>query len=114
MARKDNITALALMLGLVNDPEMGLNEDELKVGGVMFHNMNDGQRLVVGLTDNNKAGRLFFQQFLNEGITTVPMMDAIRVVAKIYFAEAWTPEPNEKQSLIFGIRMFDFGTIVPK
>jgi hypothetical protein len=113
MARKENISALAQMLGIENGPN-GLREEDLTVKRLDFYDGDNHIVASVSMTEMNKAGRLFFQQFSNEGIALIPLHDMFRVVAKMYFAELWEDEPDPSRTLIYAIRTCDFVRIVLK
>lgn len=114
MARKENISALAEMLGLVNDPVDGLREEDLTIARLDFYMVQGHFAGSVELSPQNKAGRLFFQQFANEGILDITLDNVFQVVAKTYFAELWEPEPNPARTLIHAIRTNDYVRIVLK
>jgi hypothetical protein len=60
MAYRDNVSALAELRGISNNP--GLREEDIGIGGLHFFDDRGGRTRVIS-TSMNRASRLFFQQY---------------------------------------------------
>lgn len=105
MAYRDNVSALALKLGISNDP--GLEEEDIQVVQVSFVRA-DGSVTNIEATPMNRAGRLFFQAIATRDGDWFGILRAspgFLKEAEEYFAELWEPNPVPgKRKMLDAIR----------
>lgn len=105
MAYRDNVTNLAAIMGISNDPQ--LREEDLAIAGLRFVDVDDHEASVEA-THLNRGGRLFFEMLADnngERVSDLTVDDALRARAAEYFAELWEPNPIPgKRVLLDAIR----------
>jgi hypothetical protein len=96
---RDNVAALCEKRGIENP----IREEDLTVMQVCF---STGQGAIcVGATDMNRAGRLFFQEYVeNDGNRTVLVkgltLDLLKRLAELFFAENWADAESAGRQML--------------
>lgn len=98
MSYRDNVSALAAIMGISNVP--GLREEELTIGALIFWD-DEGIPVKIEATNMNRGSRLFFQHYLGGDWDEVIIGERLLRIAEEYFAELWeeNPEPGKRPLL---------------
>lgn len=92
MAYRDNVSTLAALRSIRNDPE--LEEKDLGIGGLHFYNDRSMLTRIMG-SKKNKGARLFFQHHAERlgkdkrWVFSGKAFQSLLALAPDYFAELW-------------------------
>ena len=98
MAYRDNVSALAALCGISNDP--ALKESDLGIGGFYFYHRNSTLFTRFISVKMNKGARLFFEHHAlslrgtKRRVISGEDFQTLHIVAAEYFAELWNDVEN--------------------
>jgi hypothetical protein len=114
MTYRDNVTMLAAERGLVNDPQTGLREEDLGIGGLHFWDDRGGVTRIIG-GKMNRASRLFFEHHAGmkndkpKWVISGKQFEELKALAPAYFAELW--EDTSQRPLLDAFKYADSVTL---
>lgn len=107
MAYKDNVSVLCMELGITNP----IQEEDLHISFVTFHEGHLSVSPRVEATDMNRAGRLFVEWLVIHNNISVGMRrDQLyfgnyeRTIAQLYFGDLWLDTSETHRTLIHGLK----------
>jgi hypothetical protein len=102
MAYRENVSALAELRGISNNP--GLREEDIGTGGLHFYDDRGGRTRVIS-TRMNRASRLFFQHYREKSnsperwVISGKEFQELKAQAATFFAELWYDNVTPRQLL---------------